>query len=562
MRREAVRNITSEIHDDAPIATETNNFVLGECVNLSASTQVENLTERISGASNCTTSGNRSRDWKNRRHLDSENRLTEIKGTRPNKRKASCYLAENANCYVSCQEDTNLNRRDFDTSLQNQGLKSLGNNCVGRAVRRDSQEEGLKRITEQSQTQQEEGSQKRRKLKDNQSERIVHTGTSYETCGSEDPMRDEETGFLYTKWRGGDDSLNKCLEIQEYGSADTENVSKAKRFSHSTRRKQRRVEKHLLEFPAVDRHMTELKNKTSSRLFERREKLTMKEATATKKSVMPEITSNMEDEEQINYLENEEGTMPAPQVQVVNGQIVINEGSLVVSNSDGIKTFRRVEETGSKLNCNSYINRTKAKRWSKVDTELFYKAMQQFGTNFEMIQRVFPGRTRNQVKAKFKIEERRHPFKLSDRLWHQSRDISHYQMVMDQLKVSSLPSEVNHEMSSSLNMDGFAIQDTNERHETETLANQLDHKLERADLGMEQTGKQQVNFPVSSTIEDNPCSTVISFSDTRDSTFGKGASLIQDVDQDEGDKEPPKSLFSYQMVSSKPSKPLFSYQIS
>jgi len=67
----------------------------------------------------------------------------------------------------------------------------------------------------------------------------------------------------------------------------------------------------------------------------------------------------------------------APQVQVINGQIVINEESLLVShrelNVDDIQTYRRVEETSSKLNYHTYMNRTPVERWTKSDTELFYK---------------------------------------------------------------------------------------------------------------------------------------------------------------------------------------------
>lgn len=66
-----------------------------------------------------------------------------------------------------------------------------------------------------------------------------------------------------------------------------------------------------------------------------------------------------------------------PQVQVVNGRIVINQQSLVVgaqeSTREDTESYRRVEETRSKLNYNSYSNRTPVERWRKDDTELFYK---------------------------------------------------------------------------------------------------------------------------------------------------------------------------------------------
>jgi transcription factor TFIIIB component B'' len=66
-----------------------------------------------------------------------------------------------------------------------------------------------------------------------------------------------------------------------------------------------------------------------------------------------------------------------PQVQIVNGRIVINQQSLVVSaqasTREDTETYRRVEEDRPKLNYNSYSNRTPVERWKAEDTDLFYK---------------------------------------------------------------------------------------------------------------------------------------------------------------------------------------------
>jgi len=106
----------------------------------------------------------------------------------------------------------------------------------------------------------------------------------------------------------------------------------------------------------------------------------------------------------------------APQVQVVNGRIVVNEQSLTVAAPAGGDAaaaaggaLRRVEESGAKLNSATYSNRTKPERWSTADTGLFYRALAQFGTDFSLIERLFPGRTRRQIKSKFNAEERADP---------------------------------------------------------------------------------------------------------------------------------------------------------
>lgn len=47
--------------------------------------------------------------------------------------------------------------------------------------------------------------------------------------------------------------------------------------------------------------------------------------------------------------------------------------------------------------------------------------MRQFGTDLSMIQQLFPGRTRRQVKLKYKKEERQHPLRLREALTNRSK---------------------------------------------------------------------------------------------------------------------------------------------
>lgn len=136
-------------------------------------------------------------------------------------------------------------------------------------------------------------------------------------------------------------------------------------------------------------------------------------------------------------------TCLAPQVQFVDGRIVINEASLTVNAhpKDDIRTYTRVEETHSKLNYHSYMKRTPKLKWNKDETDLFYEvllcmtcnlvvldfvnclwdffpdclqALREFGTNFAMIQHLFPGRTRKQVLLKYKKEEKSCPLRVSE----------------------------------------------------------------------------------------------------------------------------------------------------
>jgi hypothetical protein len=63
-------------------------------------------------------------------------------------------------------------------------------------------------------------------------------------------------------------------------------------------------------------------------------------------------------------------------------------------------------EINDNLTYNSYRKFHHTKKWSKKETIKFYKALSMIGTDFTMIQRLFPNRNRDEVKRKFKREER------------------------------------------------------------------------------------------------------------------------------------------------------------
>ncbi|CAG8566319.1 8621_t:CDS:2 [Paraglomus occultum] len=112
----------------------------------------------------------------------------------------------------------------------------------------------------------------------------------------------------------------------------------------------------------------------------------------------------------------------APQVRVVNGEIVIDEDSLRIDRSAMHKPVQEellelvVENPYSTIiNSASYSKRSRAnEKWKEDETELFYKALSMWGTDFEIISKLFPTRTRRQVKAKFKRESRLDPKRINE----------------------------------------------------------------------------------------------------------------------------------------------------
>ncbi|GAN01585.1 hypothetical protein MAM1_0009d01019 [Mucor ambiguus] len=113
----------------------------------------------------------------------------------------------------------------------------------------------------------------------------------------------------------------------------------------------------------------------------------------------------------------------ALQVRLVNGEIVLDTDSLVVERTEGEVNYgddpmEVVEENSmtKKVNSMTYGKRKQSSRWDEFETALFYDCLSQFGTDFEMIANMMPGRTRNQIRMKFNREEKLCPEKVTEYL--------------------------------------------------------------------------------------------------------------------------------------------------
>ena len=107
--------------------------------------------------------------------------------------------------------------------------------------------------------------------------------------------------------------------------------------------------------------------------------------------------------------ETGEGT--APEFELEGDKIVFKEGTTAAQ--DAMPEEEEYEEVGDGAHHNatyfSFLRRRKSHRWGLEETRSFYKALRQVGTEFSLMQSLFPGRTRKQLKAKFQKEERAHP---------------------------------------------------------------------------------------------------------------------------------------------------------
>ncbi|RDY14066.1 bdp1, partial [Mucuna pruriens] len=193
-----------------------------------------------------------------------------------------------------------------------------------------------------------------------------------------------------------------------------------KKFSHSTRRKRRCVDKALLEIPEDELDPQTLPMKDIILLAEHRERLAKKEAmtsSSTHQSVedsFHEANANNEDE----FFGSEDGRDP-----------------------DDDQANEVIPSASTLFNYQTFMEKAPRGKWSKQDTELFYEAVRELGTDFSMIQQLFPDKTRHQIKLKYKKEERQHPLRLSDAINNHAKDRSHYKLLIERLQQASTKAE-------------------------------------------------------------------------------------------------------------------------
>ncbi|XP_021725680.1 uncharacterized protein LOC110692912 [Chenopodium quinoa] len=192
-----------------------------------------------------------------------------------------------------------------------------------------------------------------------------------------------------------------------------------KKFPRATRRK-RCVNKSLLEAPEDELDLQRVPIRDLIILAEYKERQAKKEAAAAMPPPTSERNNNLSPED-LPYDDNESFDQDG-------------------DNYDNPSTLRVQKDTGY-FNYQSFMTKETRARWTKQDTELFYQSLSQFGSDLSMIQQLFPGRTRHQIKLKYKKEERQNPMRVNDALTCRTQDLSHFELVIKRLKEQAAQDE-------------------------------------------------------------------------------------------------------------------------
>ncbi|KAL5351676.1 hypothetical protein ACLOAV_003536 [Pseudogymnoascus australis] len=111
-----------------------------------------------------------------------------------------------------------------------------------------------------------------------------------------------------------------------------------------------------------------------------------------------------------------------PRMRLVDGQIVIDESSLnldrhkLAAANAGVMEIIEENEFTRITTSGTFMKREKNIFWDMEAEEKFYVGLRMFGTDFEMISKMFPDRNRRQIKLKFNKEERLYPSKINSAL--------------------------------------------------------------------------------------------------------------------------------------------------
>lgn len=262
----------------------------------------------------------------------------------------------------------------------------------------------------------------------------------------------KKRGRKKSKKKAGDEEKPARKRKKANDKTEQATKEKPKKFPHTTRQKKRMVDKVLLDTPEEEIDFQRVPIKDLILLAEHKERLAKKEAAL--QTPQPQVNpSNFDNSSELN---NEEERFTFDEDENENGEAFEEQ------------TTNQVEDSTVYFNYQTYMEKTPRVRWSKEDTELFYEAIRQFGSDFSMIQQLFPGRTRTQVRLKYKKEEQRYPSRVHDALTNRSKDHSRFEQVIAHLrKIAAEENQSDDDIDEPIDLTGEEVEGQKEEPNSE-----------------------------------------------------------------------------------------------
>jgi len=129
------------------------------------------------------------------------------------------------------------------------------------------------------------------------------------------------------------------------------------------------------------------------------------------------------EKENIHGEEGNDANASGPLVEIINGEIVIKESSIIIGGHQTTEDVDKelaadgavVEEDayGITATYTSFTNKLKTQHWKLDETRMFYTALRQCGPDFSTMEQMYEGfdkpKTRKQLKSKYKRECKKNP---------------------------------------------------------------------------------------------------------------------------------------------------------
>ncbi|KAN0014527.1 hypothetical protein ACTFIU_000845 [Dictyostelium citrinum] len=241
----------------------------------------------------------------------------------------------------------------------------------------------------------------------------------------EKEKKDEETKELTTTTTTS--TSTNSLTTTTTTTTTTATTIKSKREKKEKKVKKKRVKKSIEEnYEEIE--PTEVNNYTLGDLVKKRiigdtMKSTLEREKATRenqqqilnhhrRSLAQQKVARLNGEEPSSFNGGVGEETNAPAIEFVNGQLVIKQNT-----QDGDYAYGDapvLQDGQDHITNNSYSKRTVSKRWSEAETQDFFIQLKRYGTDFSVLEKVFPHRTRRQLKSKFKKEQNDNPNLLDD----------------------------------------------------------------------------------------------------------------------------------------------------
>ena len=224
--------------------------------------------------------------------------------------------------------------------------------------------------------------------------------------------------------RGVQDTATKIVNDAVRG-ASTRPAKRSRRFQRG--RSPEQIEDASIT-PTETRMMELCRNTRGGKISAREQKLQEMERKTLQKKKRLELYDFMHptvsdrtrsDEPESNIAACQKGgrqskPMPTRDTEVINGQIVFAQGSNQIDRRDNADEDREVgreesideDELSQRITSGKWLRRDRSGGWNEILLDRFYQGLRMFGTDFEMISRMFPGKTRRSIKLKFCREEK------------------------------------------------------------------------------------------------------------------------------------------------------------